>query len=164
MGKSSGAHLPPNAPNYMILGAPMANPYNLGIHNESWESHHQFTLVCWVILQWESISSSSVSLAPNLHDLSKLGTFSHLTWSVYWLWVDSVVRGYTSDSPMDNFQQLVISRFSPSHGIWITPSVFHFSLLYHGCITYRLLIVRLRLWCQIVSSCLNNFTMIVSSF
>ena len=45
MGKSYGAHLPLDAPVCMSLGAPEANPYNLGTHTKSWDSHHQFTLV-----------------------------------------------------------------------------------------------------------------------
>ena len=45
MGNSYGSRLPLDAPIRMSLGALEANPYNLGAHTESWESHHQFTLV-----------------------------------------------------------------------------------------------------------------------
>ena len=46
MGSSYGVHLPLDAPVCISLGAPEADPYNLGSHTESWESHHHFTPAC----------------------------------------------------------------------------------------------------------------------
>ena len=86
MANSFWAHLQLHAPVCMSVGEIEANPYDLGTHTESWESHHQFTLVCVELSsyghQLASFISSSVSLPPHLLDLRDLGAFSRLPWLV----------------------------------------------------------------------------------
>ena len=116
--------------------------------------------MCWFMLRWATTSSYSVSIALYLHDLGWLDAFVHIDWSINRLLFVSVVRSCTSEPLVAIFPQQVIYGLSPSHGIWITPRGFEFSLLYHQCISYRLMIIQLWLRYQIFSSHLNNFTMI----
>ena len=70
---------------------------------------------------------------------------------------------YISELLVVVFPHWVSTGFNPSWWIWIIPSGFEFSLLYHHCITLRLMIMRVMLCWPIFVSWMFNFIMIVWS-
>ena len=106
---------------------------------------------CWAILRWGSFSSSPVSLVQHFIDLSRLGTFSYLPCSVNWMRTDLVFLSCTSELPVVIFSHWVSTGVTPSWWIQILPSVFKFFILYHHCITHRLMIIDVMLCWPIFS-------------
>ena len=62
----------------------------------------------------------------------------HLPWLVNWVWTNLVVRSHISESLVVIFPHWVSTWVSPS---WWIPCGFEFFLLYHHCITKRLMIM-----------------------